>query len=439
MKKALFILAITSTIFAFNSCKKFDGPNDNGHSGKNLRADATVALDWYNLQLRFLLERNSTMNAVYFGYLGIGLWEAVRGENKNSVSLSTKLNQMPAMPQAENMGYDWVISANAVMASMLRSFNTGLTPANLASIDSLEKVYNDNSSTSQNSEKFARSQAFGRSVATAIHDWFLTDNFNPGNAGYVPPVFPGAWIPTPPLYLNAINPYVGSARFYVSENASIVVPPPPYLYSEIPGSDFYNMAKNVYDVNKALTPAQKDLANYFIDQGNGIGYTPGGHHFSVITQILSAKGVGLAQAAEVYAKAGIAERDITIVIFGAKFKYNQIRPVSYIRKVIDTAWMPFIPNTPPHPEYPAAHAGVTGAVMEAVARVLGNDFSFTDHTYDFRGFPSRPYTTIFGVAEESGISRLYGGIHYLESIHTGWAIAKEVGDNVGDITLTIDP
>jgi len=74
-------------------------------------------------------------------------------------------------------------------------------------------------------------------------------------------------------------------------------------------------------------------------------------------------------------------------------------------------------------------------VMEAVAKVLGNDFNFTDHTYDFRGFPSRSYTTIFGVAEESGISRLYGGIHYLESIHTGWAIAKELGANVGDINL----
>jgi hypothetical protein len=436
MKKTIFILAITSTIFAFSSCKKSAGSNDNGHPGKNLRADATVALDWYTLQLRFLLERNATMNAAYFGYLGIGLWEAVRGENKYSVSLSTILNQMPEMPQADDMGYDWVINANAVMASMLRSFNTGLTPANLASIDSLEKVYNDNSSTSQNSEKFARSQAFGRSVATAIHDWFLTDNYNPGNAGYVPPVFPGAWIPTPPLYLNAINPYVGSARYYLSENASIVVPPPPYPYSELPGSDFYKMAKNVYDINKALTQAQKDLANYFIDQGNGIGFTPGGHHFSIITQILFAKGVGLFEAAEVYAKAGIAERDITIATFGAKFKYNQIRPVSYIRKVIDTAWMPFIPNTPPHPEYPAAHAAATGAVMEAVARTLGNDFNFTDHTYDFRGFPSRPYTTIFGVAEESGISRLYGGIHYLESIHAGWALAKELGDNVGDIKLT---
>jgi hypothetical protein len=434
MKKTIFILVIASILFTLNGCQKFTEFTNAGHPGKELRAAGTVALDWYALQLRFLLERNATMNAVYFGYLGIGLYEAVRGENKYSVSLSTKLNQMPEMPVAENMGYDWVISANAAMASMLRSFNSGLTPANLASIDSLENVYNQNASTSQHSEVFARSQAFGRTVATAIHNWFLTDNFNPGNAGYVPPVFPGAWIPTPPAFANGIMPYLSTARLYLTDNASVVVPPPPYAYDETPGSDFYKMAKNDYDVNLALTKDQKDLANYFIDQGNGLGFTPGGHHFSVITQILYAKGANLSLAAEVYAKAGIAERDATVVCFTAKYKYNQIRPVSYIRKVIDPNWLPFIP-TPSHPEYPAAHATITGSVMEAVAKVLGNDFSFTDHTYDFRGFPSRPYTSIFGVAEESGISRLYGGIHYLESIHTGWAIAKEIGDNVGGIKL----
>ena len=434
MKKTIFILTIISMIFVFSGCQKFSELTKMGHSGNELRADGRVALDWYGLQLRFLLERNSTMNPVYFGYLGVGLYEAVRGEDKYAVSLSTRLNQMPEMPVAENMGYDWVISANAAMASMLRSFNTGLTPANLASIDSLENVYNQNASTSQNSEVFDRSQSFGRSVATAIHNWYLTDNFNPGNAGYVPPVFPGAWIPTPPAFANGTMPYLSTARFFLSDNASIVVPPPPYAYSEIPGSDFYNMVKNVYDVNLALTTEQKNLANYFVDQGNGIGFTPGGHHFSVITQILYAKGANLALAAEVYAKAGIAERDATIVGFTAKYKYNRIRPVSYIRKVIDPNWLPFIP-TPPFPEYPANHATITGSVMEAVAKVLGNDFSFTDHTYDFRGFPSRSYTTIFGVAEESGISRLYGGIHYRESIDTGWVIAKELGAKVGDINL----
>ena len=104
---------------------------------------AQVALDWYKLQLRISLERNSSLGGASYGYLGIGLYESVRHGIKNSVSLSEKLYQMPEMPATENNnGYDWEISANAAMASLLRLFNTGLTNANNASIDSLENVYN---------------------------------------------------------------------------------------------------------------------------------------------------------------------------------------------------------------------------------------------------------------------------------------------------------
>lgn len=435
MKKTPIILAIISAIFIFNSCQKFNEFVHDNHHGNDDKASATVALDWYRLELRILLERNSALNGVYFGYLGIGLYEAVRSENKYSVSLSSKLNQMPAMPQADNKSYDWVISANAAMASMLRSFNTGLTPANLASIDSLENVYNQNAPESQNSEKFKRSQAFGQSVASAIYNWYLTDNFNPSNVGYVPPMYPGAWEPTPPAFANGINPFVSSARLYLSTNASVVVPPAPFPYSETVGSDYYNMIKTVYDVNLALTTDQKNIANFYIDQGNGIGYTPPGHDFSILTQAILQKKASLALAAETYAKAGIAERDATIITFGAKYKNNQMRPVTYIRRFIDPNWLPFIP-TPPHPEYPAAHAMVTGSVMRAAANVLGDKINLTDHSYDFRGWAPRSFTSIFGVAEEAGISRLYGGIHYVPSINTGLDMAKEIGDNVGDIKLS---
>src|SRR5580765_7801267 len=135
---------------------------------------------------------------------------------------------------------------------------------------------------------------------------------------------------------------------------------------------------------------------------------------SITTQAIEQTNADLLKAAETYAKAGIAERDATIICFRSKYKYTLIRPVSYIRKVMDTAWLPFI-ITPPHPEYPAAHAVVTGSVMQAVSGVLGYNVNITDHTYDFRGWAPRNFSTIFGAAQEAGISRLYGGIHYRAS------------------------
>jgi hypothetical protein len=432
MKKLFYLLAIV-VIAAINSCQKFDLRGIYNHH-QNERSDANVATDWYKLQLKILLERNSALNGVHFGYIGIGLYEAVRYGSNNSASLATKLYQMPEMPAKENnVVYNWQESANAAMAAMVRSFYTGLTSANMASIDSLETAYNQKFQSTAGSGVFERSQTFGRSIATAIYNWYQTDNFNPSNAGYVPPVFEGAWVPTPPAFVNGVMPYIGTARTYLISNAGLTVPPP-VTYSEDPNSDFYKMVKNVYDVSKALTTDQQNTALYWIDQGNGTGYTPAGHDMAIVTQAIEQTNSNLAVAAETYAKAGIAERDATIACFGAKYTYNLIRPVTYIQKLIDPAWLPFI-VTPPHPEYPAAHAYVTGSVLQAVSKVLGDHVKVTDRSYVFRGWSPRTFDTIFAAAEEAGISRLYGGIHYLNSIEAGLSLAKELGNRVGQIQL----
>jgi len=432
MKKIFPALVIITAVMVINSCKKPDLP----YHYPNEQSEAGVANDWYRLQYRILLERNSSLNAVYFGYIGIGLYESLQYGNKNAVSLSTKLYQMPAMPAKEdNKNYDWQVSANAAMAAMLRAFNVGLTAGNLASIDSLENAYNQKLMHGGDKDIFMRSQSFGKSIAAAIKTWSTTDNFNSSNVGYVPPVFPGAWVPTPPAYINPpINPYVSNARPFLVADLTAIAPPFPIPYSEEANSDFYKMVKNVYDVSKTLTDEQKQIALFWVDQGNGTGYTPDGHNMLVVTQALEQTKSSLAVAAEVYAKAGIAERESIIVAFRTKYAYNILRPVSYIRKVIDTTWLSFIP-TLPFPEYPANHAFITGTVLVAAAKVLGDHVTLTDHAYDFRGWAPRTYTSLFQVAEEAGISRLYGGIHYMPSIKEGLSLAKDLGGSIGGIAL----
>jgi hypothetical protein len=441
--KRMFLLVLAVGAVALSSCKKDGIPGldwnlKSGHDSnpKAEHQSAAVATDWYNLQLRILLERNSALNGVHFAYMGIGLYESVRHGIKNSVSLSTKLNQMPAMPAKENNnGYNWELSANAALASMVRQLYQGLTDANKASIDSLENAYNQRNGGLV-STTFKRSQTFGRSIADAIYKWYLTDNLNASNAGYVlPPAVPGSWVPTPPAFVPIpVNPFLGEARTFLTSNTSTVAPAFPATYSENTNSDFYKIVKNVYDVFTNLTQEQKNIALFYVDQGNGIGYTPPGHDFKMLTQAIEQNGEDLGTAAEAYAKAGIAERDASIVCFRSKYVYNLLRPVTYIRKLIDPNWLPFIP-TPPHPEYPAAHAFITGTVMQSAARVLGNNVAFTDHSYDFRGYASRSFKSLFAAGEEAGISRLYGGIHYLPSINTGLAMAKDIGNKIGDIKL----
>jgi hypothetical protein len=453
MKKLTSFTLLITALFFLNSCNKTDVSNlkkqdpadlksdglANNRSDEEKKADAQVALDWYKLQLRILLERNSALNGVYFGYIGIGLYESVRYGTEHSVSLSTKLYQMPAMPAKENnKRYNWPASANAAMAKMVRSFYSGLTVANKASIDSLENAYNEKLKLTAGIEIFNRSQAFGQSIATAVYNWSLTDNFNGGNAGYVPPVFPGAWVPTPPAFVNPpINPYFATARPFLASNLTNVAPAFPAAYSEVINSDFYKIAKLDYDISQTLTTEQKNIALFWVDQGNGVGYTPNGHEISLVIQALEQTHASLATAAKAFAKSCIAQRDALLVVFKSKYIYNLLRPVTYIRKVIDPNWLPFIP-TPPHPEYPAAHALITGAAMQALQRVLGRHVTITDHTYDFRGYPTRTYSPIFKAGQEAGISRLYGGIHYLPSINIGLMMGKDIGNKVGNIKLSDD-
>ena len=111
-----------------------------------------------------------------------------------------------------------------------------------------------------------------------------------------------------------------------------------------------------------------------------------------------------------------------------------MRPVSYIRKLIDPAWMSLIP-TPPHPEYPAAHAFLTMSVMTAVRSVLGNNTGVVDSAYYFLGYAPRPFAALDKVAIESGNSRRYGGIHYMPSIMAGWEAGRELGTSVGNIKM----
>ena len=432
MKKLLYALMMITTVVMVNSCQKFD-PFSHHHPNEN-SVKADVALDWYKLQIRILLERNSALNGVHFGYIGIGLYESVRNGTPNSVSLSERLYKMPAMPAKENnVLYNWQESANAAMADMVRSFYTGLTTANLASIDSLENAYNQKLQAGTASAIFDRSQAYGRSIATAIHNWYLTDDLNTSNVGYVPPVFPGAWVPTPPALAPPVNPFLGVARTFLETNLTGTAPDH-IPYSEDPNSDFYKMVKNVYDVSKTLTTDQQNTALYWVDMGNGVGLTNAGHDMALVTEAIEQTNSDLGVAAETYAKAGIAERDGAVECFRSKYKYNLIRPVSYIQKLIDPEWMPFI-ITPPHPEYPAAHAYVTGSVMQAISGVLGYHVKLTDYSYVFRGWAPRTYNSIFAAAEEAGISRLYGGIHYLPSINMGLSLARELGDRVGTIKL----
>ena len=225
-------------------------------------------------------------------------------------------------------------------------------------------------------------------------------------------------------------------RTLLASSLEGTMPPAPLTFSKEEGSPFYAMAKELYDVSQALTVEQKAIANFWDDAPNGKYVTVIGHWFNILRQVLLKERPNLMDAAAAYLRLGITMNDATISCWKAKYNYHQLRPVTYIRKYMGHAdWNSFI-TTPPHPEYSAAHATISGSAAFALESVFGKNYSFTDHTYDGIGMSARSFNSFDAAGKEAGLSRLYGGIHYRLSTEAGNTQGKKVGANVFSLLKT---
>jgi hypothetical protein len=427
-------MAVLLTALLF-SCKKID------LQPKPPEENADVVYAWYKfiarVQLRAAPQPVVIFNNRNFAFIGVGLYEAVRPGSKGAESLSSRLYQMPSMPQADvmNQKYLWSESANAALASMFKLFLVGLTDADKASIDSMEQVNYNHFSISTSADVLLRSQAFGRSIAAAIHNWSTTDNFNLSSVGYIaPPVTPGSWVPTPPAFAAPVGPFLKDSRPFLEYTLTALGPPLPFPFSEDTSSQFYKAANEVYTIGKNLTAEQKATADWWADVGgSGVGVPAPYHILSIITWVQENQKAKLWQAAEVYAKTGMALKDGGIITFRSKYHYNLIRPITYIQRRIDAAWLSYLIN-PPYPEYTSGLVGFYAPFIQVLIREYGN-IPVTDNAYEWRGLGARHYGSLSALLEEATVSRIYAGIHYRFTQNISIEVGKELGNKIADLRL----
>lgn len=198
-------------------------------------------------------------------------------------------------------------------------------------------------------------------------------------------------------------------------------------YSTDPSSPFYQAVKQVYDVSQTLTDDQKAMAAFWRDVP---GVSSPGHWLSILRQVIRIRKSSLADAALAYALTGAAVNDALISCFRSKYQYSVVRPITYIREVMNQeSWSPYL-GTPAHPEFVSAHSSLSAAAADIMQELFGNSGTFTDHTYDYLGYTPRTYSSFQSIAAEAGISRLYAGIHYLASINAGLVQGKKVAANI---------
>ena len=372
-----------------------------------------------------------------FGYAGVALYESVVPGIPTHQSLGTKLNGLPKMP-IPNLGqnYYWPACANAAMAHLARNLYANMPNDQLEGVNQLEKQMVETFSSFADLETLNRSKVFGQAVGEAIFAWSIGDGGHEGYnknfpTNYTAPTGPGKWVPTAPSFQRALQPYWGFNREFVSGIINRSKTLAPLTYSTSPTSTFFSQALEVYTVTKTLNPEQEIIAHYWSDDP-GIGGTPPGHSINIATQILTKENASLALAAETYCKVSIAIADAFISCWKSKYEFNLLRPITYIRDVIDPTWTPIL-TTPAFPEYSSGHSVQSSATAQVLSDLFGYRYSFIDRTHEMRndinGTP-RTFASFFDYAEEAAISRLYGGIHFRDGIYFGLKQGRIIGESV---------
>lgn len=246
------------------------------------------------------------------------------------------------------------------------------------------------------------------------------------------------WYPTPPGYMEGVEPNWKTIRPVLIDSCSQFVPKPPVEFSKDSTSAFYKLAKEVYDVGKNLTEQERFIASYwdcnpFAINTSGhmnIGFkkiSPGGHWMN-ITGIATAKAnLDLDKGIMVHSLAAATLMDAFISCWDEKYRSSRVRPETVINRSIDPKWQPLL-QTPPFPEYTSGHSVISTAVAETLTFLLGDNFAFRDDTEVIFELPTRDFKSFRQASEEAAISRLYGGIHYRDAIENGQAQGKALGE-----------
>ena len=369
-------------------------------------------------------------------YTSLASYEAIRFAKEGSSSIAEKLNGFGKMPIPEKgKNYNYTLAATKAFFKVARNVK-------VFSVDSLNKyeqsIY-DNYKARLDDTTYNNSVAFGDTVAGTILARAKKDGYaiSRGKQKYIGSHEPGKWRPTPPDYLDGVEWCWNTMKPMVLDSAAQFKPNRPPQYDTKPGTTFYKMMKEVYDINKNLTSEQKLIAKYWDDNPFVIEHaghmmfgnkkiTPGGHWMGITAQVVKQTNADIVKTAQSFALTSIALFDGFISCWDEKYRSSYVRPVTVINELIDKNWAPLL-QTPPFPEYTSGHSTITASAATVLTKLYGDNFAFEDSSdYHYIGL-KRKFSSFQAAAAEASMSRVYGGIHYVLSVNTGSEQGKKVG------------
>jgi len=254
-----------------------------------------------------------------------------------------------------------------------------------------------------------------------------------------------------------VAPFWGRVHPFALASGDQFRPSPPYSEEQDP-EQFVRQAQELIDISAHLTERQKVIAAYWADGPSS--ETPPGH-WCLMAQFVSARDHHDVDAdVKMFFALANALFDASIAAWDAKRAYDSVRPVTAIHYLFagkkihawggvgkgteemdGTAWRPYQETgvvTPPFPEYVSGHSTFSTAAAEVLKRFTGSDV-FGGSAIIKAGsskiepglVPAHDLTLSWGTfteaAEEAGMSRRFGGIHFKHGDMMGRQLGRQVG------------
>jgi len=276
----------------------------------------------------------------------------------------------------------------------------------------------------------------GKSVAAAILSRRATDRSN-ATVTYTPGTDVGDWQPTPPGLAAALLPQWPDVQPWTMTSGTQFRPSaPPALNNDKYAADF-NQVKRIGSATSTTRTADQTAIAQFWANGSGSSTPPG--HWNVIAQtVAESKHTSLEENARLFAMLNLALADAAIVCWDAKYEFDLWRPVTAIRQagtdrnaktVADASWTPLL-ITPPFSTYTSGHSTFSGAGAAVLKQFFGTDRVSFNVPSETSGIANRSFTSFSQAAAESGMSRIYGGIHFGFDNTAGLASGMKLGLSV---------
>lgn len=428
-----YLCLITIVLFFSSGC-------DQKHNQENLDAYFMNKPMDFNRKLTDVIVADiftPPVSSRIYAYSNIAAYEGMRFLDSTRASLSGQVNGLDSLPQPDpDKAYYFPLVSLVAFTDVAQAL-----VFDLEGVQKFQKeMLNDVKEIGINDEIFENSVAYGEALAAEILVWARNDGYNRRTAlpRYSVNDDPGRWRPTPPDYMEAIEPHWNTIRPFVLDSAGQFDPGPPTPFATEEDSRFYSEAMEVYDAVMNLNPEQLEIAKFW-DCNPNISYTqghvmyfqqkisPGGHWLHITAQALEELDAGLEIKTGIFAEVSIALADAFISCWDQKYKSGLTRPETFINNYIDPEWTPIL-QTPAFPEHTSGHSVASNAAATVLTRRIGDNFAFIDSTEVNYGLPRRNFSSFMQAAEEAAISRLYGGIHYRPAIDLGTRQGRAVGN-----------